>query len=87
MKEGFSMLQRHALIKRCHAMARDAFGADRLANRMRAYEYFLKKYIADRFGKFSRAEVSDEEWLEVEKWLREILSRKRGKSFLQAKDI
>lgn len=65
-------------MRRCFAMAKDAFGDARIFNNQRAYDYFLKVFVGNRFGK-SRRDLTYEEWIEVEKWLREILKRKRAK--------
>lgn len=64
--------------KKCHGVARRLFGthkivaADGIQSRA-AYEYYIKCYIKERFGKNSRRELTEDEWREVYAWLRSLL--------------
>jgi len=62
------------LRKRCFAIGREVFGDFKIEGK-KAYDYYIKKFAKERFGKESRKDLTEEEWEEILLWLEEVKAR------------
>lgn len=61
--------------KKCHGVARSLFGTHKILigdRKLAVYDYYIKEYIRNRFGKESRRELTQEEWEDLYMWLRSL---------------
>lgn len=61
--------------KKCHGVARSLFGTHRILigdRKLVVYDYYIKEYIRNRFGKESRRELTQDEWEDLYMWLRSL---------------
>ncbi len=66
--------RKETLVRQCFAIARDVFGSFRIGG-VKAYDYYMKKFVEERLGKKSRAELDENDWQMVLEWLLEIKLR------------